>query len=151
MINFALTLIVAASVAKAVEILKEKESAFEKKTSETNATGFTQSNCQLANAYHVKTLPSFRAVDEWPCSYAGTLPSNSDESNNLFFWIYPAIDADAPVTIWLNGGPGASSTLGNFLFNSPLKIAYKTGTTDQYDMYTTTDTWIKTTTMIYID
>jgi len=45
MINFALTLIVAASVAKAVEILKEKASDFEKNTSETNATGFTQSNC----------------------------------------------------------------------------------------------------------
>ena len=71
-------------------------------------------------------------------------------ASNLFFWIYPAEDKDAPVTIWLNGGPGASSTFANFLFNSPLRIAEGAdGTT--YEVYTSTETWTKMTTMIYID
>ena len=63
--------------------------------------------------------------------------------------MYPAVDADAPVVIWLNGGPGASSTFANFLFSSPLRIAESaTGT---YEMYTSEETWIKAGTVIYID
>ena len=42
--------------------------------------------------------------------------------------MYPAADADAPIAIWLNGGPGASSSLANFLFNGPMRIE-KTGKT----------------------
>ena len=63
--------------------------------------------------------------------------------------MYPAIDADAPVVIWLNGGPGASSTFANFLFSSPLRIAEPS--TNTYEMYTSEETWIKAGTVIYID
>ena len=70
-------------------------------------------------------------------------------ASNLFFWIYPAEDADAPVTIWLNGGPGASSTFANFLFNSPLRIAE--GADSTFEVYTSSETWTQKTTMIYID
>ena len=62
--------------------------------------------------------------------------------------MYPATDENAPVAIWLNGGPGASSTFANFLFSSPLRIA-QDGTT--YEMYTSTETWITKANMIYID
>ena len=93
------------------------------------------------------------STDSWPCSYAGTLPGDVTGAltgtSNLFFWIYPAEDADAPVTIWLNGGPGASSAFANFLFNSPLRIAEASDGT--YTVYTSTETWTKKTTMIYID
>lgn len=95
------------------------------------------------------TLDWFNGTDTWPCSYAGVLPSNADSSHMLFFWMYPAVDADAPVAIWLNGGPGASSTFANFLFSSPLRIEQLTA--DDYNMYTTEETWIKSATMIYID
>ena len=64
--------------------------------------------------------------------------------------MYPAVDADAPVAIWLNGGPGASSTFANFLFSSPLRIAQDSATGD-FSMYTSEETWIKAATVIYID
>lgn len=63
--------------------------------------------------------------------------------------MYPARDADAPVTIWLNGGPGASSTFANFLFSSPLRIAEDDA--GIFEMYTSEETWIDASTVIYID
>ena len=90
---------------------------------EINASNFTQDGCDKTNEFYVVPLPGYdNTADDWPCSYAGTLPGNADSTHELFFWIYPAEDADAPVTIWLNGGPGASSTFANFLFSSPLRI-----------------------------
>ena len=67
----------------------------------------------------------------------------------MFFWMYPAIDENAPVAVWLNGGPGASSTFANFLFSGPLRISQPTA--DSWVMNTSEDTWIKSATMIYID
>jgi len=64
--------------------------------------------------------------------------------------MYPAISADAPVVVWLNGGPGASSTLANFVFHGPLRIA-QDSQTGAFEMYTTNQTWINTATVIYID
>jgi len=110
-----------------------------KYATESNAGDFTQANCDLTNPKYVPQLPGFRAGDTWPCSYAGTVNGNEDGTHQLFYWMYPAIDADAPVVVWLNGGPGASSTFANFLFSSPLRIEYSN---DAYEMFTTTETWI---------
>jgi carboxypeptidase C (cathepsin A) len=55
-----------------------------------------------------------------PCSYAGTLTSNDAGTHHLFYWMYPNEDPNAPVTVWMNGGPGASSIFANFLLNGPL-------------------------------
>lgn len=63
--------------------------------------------------------------------------------------MYPAYDADAPVAIWLNGGPGASSTFANFLFSSPLRISESSDSV--FTMYRSDETWIEKATMIYID
>ena len=106
-----------------------------------NADGdFTQENCDKQNKFYVDKLSQFTGTeDDWPCSYAGTLASNSDGTHQDFFWMYPATEADAPVSIWLNGGPGASSAFANFLFSSPLRIA-QDGTT--FTMYKSEDTWI---------
>ena len=140
--NYFVCFVIAAAVAGAVDVNKDEaeKNSGKKQTDESNASGFTQDNCNRFSQYYVATLPSFRNGETWPCSYAGTLPSNEDGSHHLFFWIYPAYSASAPVVIWLNGGPGASSTFANFLFNSPLRIAQPTAST--YDLYTSDDTWI---------
>ncbi len=76
----------------------------------------------IQNDHWVGALPYFDEAQVQPCSYAGTLPSNSEESHHMFYWMYPNSDVKAPVAIWLNGGPGASSTFSNFLMTGPMRV-----------------------------
>ena len=118
----------------------------------TNAlTNYNDTAC-VPNAHWVDQLPYFNPAEIQPCSYAGTLNSNADGSHQMFYWMYPAEDeANKPITLWLNGGPGASSTFANFLMNGPMRIN-QTGTgPDDYIVYLADASWVEATTMIYID
>ena len=69
--------------------------------------------------------------------------------------MYPATNKDAPVAIWLNGGPGASSTFANFLFSGPMRIRQKTENPGSgkgaFEAYNVQENWLDQATMIYID
>ncbi|XP_050667340.1 venom serine carboxypeptidase [Leptidea sinapis] len=57
-------------------------------------------------------------------SYAGYFTVNKEYDSNQFFWYFPAIvpNKDAPVIVWLQGGPGATSLFGLFTENGPLRV-----------------------------
>jgi len=67
------------------------------------------------------------AVVEEEVSYAGYLTVNKKYNSNLFFWFFPAkLDqVKAPVVLWLQGGPGASSLFGLFQENGPFFRHFK--------------------------
>ena len=61
----------------------------------------------------VKDLPG------WPhTSFSAFFTTQRATGNNMFFWYFPAqcgaTCADAPLIIWLQGGPGGSSLFGLF-------------------------------------
>ena len=71
----------------------------------------------------LNSIPYFDSTQIFPCQYAGTIASNADGSHQLFYWMYAAANVkEKPIAIWLNGGPGSSSTLANFMFNGPMRI-----------------------------
>lgn len=57
-------------------------------------------------------------------SYAGYLTVDAAHGSNLFFWFFPAASgADtAPVLLWLQGGPGASSLYSVFNEHGPFSV-----------------------------
>lgn len=61
-------------------------------------------------------------------SYAGYFTVNEATGSNLFWWLFEAQNApdgpaNAPLLIWLNGGPGASSMGGVFTENGPFAVS----------------------------
>lgn len=57
-------------------------------------------------------------------SYSGYLTLDDYRNSNMFFWFFPAKNNpyDAPVAIWLQGGPGGSSLFGLFAENGPFNV-----------------------------
>lgn len=57
-------------------------------------------------------------------SCAGYLTVDDVHDSNLFFWFFPAAsgDPDAPVLLWLQGGPGAPSLYSVFNEHGPFTV-----------------------------
>jgi len=57
-------------------------------------------------------------------SFSGYLTVNKEYNSNMFFWFFPAQNGNtsAPVLLWLQGGPGATSLFGLFTENGPIQV-----------------------------
>eukprot|EP00211_Chloroparvula_japonica_P003432 CAMPEP_0119121888 /NCGR_PEP_ID=MMETSP1310-20130426/2304_1 /TAXON_ID=464262 /ORGANISM="Genus nov. species nov., Strain RCC2339" /LENGTH=442 /DNA_ID=CAMNT_0007111469 /DNA_START=102 /DNA_END=1430 /DNA_ORIENTATION=- len=85
---------------------------------------------------------------EWPHpSYSGYFTVDEAANSNLFFWFFPAMngDPDAPLLLWLNGGPGASSMYGLFAENGPFSVD------SNLNLVPREYTWNTNYAMVYID
>ncbi|XP_065176055.1 probable serine carboxypeptidase CPVL [Sycon ciliatum] len=80
-------------------------------------------------------------------SYSGYLTVNEQYSSNMFFWFFPAQEnpEDAPVLMWLQGGPGATSMYGLFVELGPLK-ATASGNIEDMPI-----TWNKKYSLLFVD
>ncbi|KAH8119566.1 serine carboxypeptidase [Phellopilus nigrolimitatus] len=69
-------------------------------------------------------------------------------SQSMWWWFFASRtnSADAPLAIWLNGGPGSSSMLGLFQENGPCRI-----NTDEATLSLNKYSWNNNANMLYID
>jgi len=90
-----------------------------------------------------------------PCMYSGTfnvsLSDNFD--HNLFYWFFKNTAlTNAPLVVWMNGGPGSSGLFGLFVENGPLKVKRTGPTNDDFMVYLSPEgSWNDIADVIYID
>jgi carboxypeptidase C (cathepsin A) len=88
-------------------------------------SSYAARTCTITN-HLVSSLPFWDTKVPFPCNYAGAFPVSATgaDQHHLFYWLFKnlTIADDAPVILWMNGGPGATSMFGLFLENGPLRV-----------------------------
>ncbi|XP_063237649.1 venom serine carboxypeptidase-like [Bacillus rossius redtenbacheri] len=81
-------------------------------------------------------------------SYSGFFTVNSTYDSNLFFWFFPAEHdyENAPVLLWLQGGPGLSAMYGLFNEVGPFSVSE-----DLDSLISNPYSWHKNHSLIFID
>mmetsp|Transcript_43309 Transcript_43309/g.57327 ORF Transcript_43309/g.57327 Transcript_43309/m.57327 type:complete len:196 (-) Transcript_43309:1738-2325(-) len=96
-----------------------------------------------------------------PCFYSGNLRSSETYKNYFFYWLAPRPSdlskdnsTDAPLIIYLNGGPGSSSMNALWTGNGPLRVS-ETGSSkhgEDFEItYDTTVSWQAAGDLLWID
>ncbi|KAF5290402.1 hypothetical protein FQR65_LT11579 [Abscondita terminalis] len=80
-------------------------------------------------------------------SYSGYFTVNVEFNSNLFFWFFPSESdyENAPVILWLQGGPGVSSLKGALALNGAFEV------TDEMELKKKKYYWSQTHSVLYID
>lgn len=109
------------------------------------------------NDHLVTSLPYWNPNTPLPCMYAGTFPVSSHpeiETNHLFYWLFKktSLPEDAPLILWMNGGPGSSSMFGLFLENGPLRVTKTGPSLDDFQLGTAPEgSWGDQADIIFLD
>uniref|UniRef100_A0A6P7GY03 Carboxypeptidase n=1 Tax=Diabrotica virgifera virgifera TaxID=50390 RepID=A0A6P7GY03_DIAVI len=102
-------------------------------------------NNQIEKAQSLAEVPSdvFKNVK----SYSGFFTVDKAFDSNMFFWFFPAETnyKEAPVLLWLQGGPGASSLYAIFQENGPFNY------NNSPDLELNPYSWNKEHSVLYID
>ncbi|KAF5282417.1 hypothetical protein FQR65_LT14311 [Abscondita terminalis] len=80
-------------------------------------------------------------------SYAGYFTVSERFNSNMFFWFFPSETdyENAPVLLWLQGGPGSSSLIGALAINGAFEV------TDELKLKRKDYYWSQKHSVIYID
>lgn len=76
-------------------------------------------------------VKSYAGYIHLPPGELADLDEEQDYPINTFFWFFEARKdpENAPLSIWLNGGPGSSSMLGLFVENGPCFVNWDSNST----------------------
>ncbi|KAI0480101.1 Alpha/Beta hydrolase protein [Xylariaceae sp. FL0804] len=110
-------------------------------TSLQNATGYA------GVPVRYKEVPTgICELDPAVRSYSGYADVAPDE--HIFWWFFEAREADpasAPLTVWINGGPGSSSMIGLFQELGPCGVGY------DGEVYSNPYSWSNASNLLFVD
>jgi carboxypeptidase C (cathepsin A) len=98
------------------------------------------------NVRYKQVPPGICELDPNVKSYSGYADIAHDK--HIFFWFFEARNqkpSDAPLTVWINGGPGSSSMIGLFQENGPCRLDA------QGNVYNNPYSWSNVSNMLFID
>ena len=86
-------------------------------------------------------------------SYSGFFTTDPSVGNNMFWWYFPAQNKNknAPLVIWLQGGPGGASTFGLFAEMGPIMLAKDKTDPTGFRVEDRPTSWNKEYGMLFID
>jgi vitellogenic carboxypeptidase-like protein len=86
-------------------------------------------------------------------SYAGFFTVDAAKASNMFFWHFPSLDSNpkAPLLIWLQGGPGASSMFSLFHEIGPFELAKDEGKHGSITLSQRALSWNDRYSLLFID
>ncbi|KAF2837047.1 alpha/beta-hydrolase [Patellaria atrata CBS 101060] len=93
-------------------------------------------------------VKSYAGYVHLPAGTLGDLNEAQEYPINTFFWFFSARHdpANAPLSIWMNGGPGSSSMLGLFVENGPCWVNPDSNSTTSNPL-----SWNEHVNMLYLD
>lgn len=110
--------------------------------------------CEQNDHYVDPTALPFASAGIHQCQYAGTFqvgPAVGSDNHNLFYWFFRHEDENAPLVLWLNGGPGSSSMFGLFLEGGPLRVTRTGSGIDDLKLGPAVDSWADTYNIVFLD
>ncbi|KAF2085724.1 alpha/beta-hydrolase [Saccharata proteae CBS 121410] len=110
-------------------------------TNLTHATGYAG-----VDVRYKQVPPGICELDPSVKSFSGY--ADVDEDQHVFWWFFETRNGDpetAPLTVWINGGPGSSSMIGLFQENGPC------GVDKDGNVYNNPYSWNEASNMLYID
>ena len=127
----------------------------------TGARGDSSECPQSLSGHRIDTLPYWIGDTPLPCMYSGHLLSSNTFENYFFYWLAPrpadlspSTVSEAPLIVYLNGGPGSSSMNALWTGNGPLRVK-ETGSSVEGDdfaiSYDTSISWQEAGDLLWID
>lgn len=109
--------------------------------------GFTNATGYAGVPVRYKQVPTgICELDPKVKSYAGYADVADDQ--HIFWWFFEARNvnpSDAPLSVWINGGPGASSMIGLWQENGPCGVDY------DGNLYSNPYSWTNVSNMLFVD
>ena len=67
----------------------------------------------------------------------------------MFYWLFKNGNLEAPLVLWINGGPGSTSILGLFLELGPLRVSLTDS--KNLEVIFVNDSWLNEAYLIFYD
>ncbi|CDO70247.1 hypothetical protein BN946_scf184942.g47 [Trametes cinnabarina] len=96
----------------------------------------------------LRVVENSGVCESTPGVYQASGYGDLTDNESLWFWFFAARNnsESAPLTLWLNGGPGSSSMIGLFQENGPCRI-----TNDSSSVTLNPYSWNNVSNMLYLD